>query len=345
MEAAIRLIQAAQSPPTDAHGSRNSPLPPKSGQLASLFHEAWWLKAASGGRYSEVTIEEGNATVARLPFVVSRRYGFTILKMPPFTHTLGPAVHCGNGKYQTLLKNRIKLTRRLVERLPRFDYFRQSCDPNCDNGLALADGLAFQDCGFHVATQYTFHIDCRKSQETLLGEMSLKSRQHVRMAEKANTAIPIYDPDIFVEFYLRSLRRRGLQSNIPLEWFANLYSECRTRDCGKILAAVDAKGAPVAMTFVVWDRRAMYYLLSARLPDVPDKGAVNLLIWTAMKTANELGLIFDLDGVSTAGTAQFLAGFGGEIGTRLIVSSARPLYSTFQHAGRLFGLGNTSSHT
>jgi hypothetical protein len=99
------------------------------------------------------------------------------------------------------------------------------------------------------------------------------------------------------------------------------------------------------MTFLVWDESTMYYLLSARASDMPDKGSVNLLIWTAITKAHELGLNFDLDGVSTAGTAQFLAGFGGALSTRMTVAHARPLYSTLQHFGRIFGIGNTSTYS
>jgi len=265
--------------------------------------------------------------------------------MPPFTHMLGPYVDCGEGKYQTLLKTRIKRTQQLVEKLPKFDYFFQIFDPLCDTNLALADGLAFQECGFRIGTQYSFHIDCRNNIETLFREMHLKSRQHVRLAEKVYRVISITDPQLFADFYSRSLKAKGLDSNIPLDRFPHLYSECHARGCGEVLAAVDANGAPIAMTFLVWDGRAMYYLLSARSPEIADKGSVNLLIWSAMKKANELGLIFDLDGVSTAGTAQFLAGFGGELKTRMIVTRAGPLYATLQHFGRMVGFGNTSFYS
>lgn len=310
----------------------------------SLFHEPWWLAAASGDQYSEVRVEDGAAVVGRLPFVSRRRFGFTILKMPPFTHTLGPIVASGDGKYQTRLRNRVKHTANLLKQLPKFDYFYQTFDSSCDSHLASADELAFLECGFRVQTLYTFHIDCKKSTDILLAEMHLKTRQHIRLAEKAYHVISIADPTLFTDFYKRSLTARGLKSDIPLERFSRLYSECRDRDSGEILAAVDAGGTPIAMTFVVWDQRAMYYLLSARAQGVADKGSVNLLIWSAMQNANKRGLLFDLDGVSTTGTAQFLAGFGGELKTRMIASCARPTYSTLQHFGRTFRFVNASTY-
>jgi len=314
-------------------------------QQPSLFHQDWWLAATSGNRFSMVEIEEAGAVVGRLPFVTTRPFGMTILRMPPFTHVLGPIVDCGEGKHQTLLKNRIKLTKQLIERLPKFDYFSQICDASADGGLAQADGLAFQECGFRVGTQYTFRVDCRKTLETLFAEMHLKTRQHIRLAEKSYSVIPVYEPTTFTAFYLRSLQLKNKTPNVPMERFPELYLECRKRDCGQIFAAIDERGTVMAMTFLVWDKQTMFYLLSARSPDHPDKGAVSQLIWTAMTHAHERGLVFDLDGVSTTGTAQFLTGFGGELGARMTVAKARPLYSTLQHFGRLLGHGNTSNYT
>jgi lipid II:glycine glycyltransferase (peptidoglycan interpeptide bridge formation enzyme) len=112
--------------------------------------------------------------------------------------------------------------------------------------------------------------------------------------------------------------------------FPVLFSECLARNRGEILAAVQPDGVPAAMTFLVWDDQSMYYLMSTRDTDVRDSGSVNLLIWSAMKRAHERGLLFDLDGVSTAGTARFLSGFGGTIKTRIVVTKGQPLYNLVQ---------------
>ena len=76
----------------------------------------------------------------------------------------------------------------------------------------------------------------------------------------------------------------------------------------------------------------MYYLLSTRVPDIGENGSTNLLIWSAIKRAHERGLLFDLDGVSTSGTARFLSGFGGVTRIRLIVKRASPVYGMLQYA-------------
>jgi hypothetical protein len=80
----------------------------------------------------------------------------------------------------------------------------------------------------------------------------------------------------------------------------------------------------------------MYYLLSTRAPDKDDNGSVNFLLWSAMKLASQLGLVFDLDGVYTSGTARFLSGFGGQIKTRLNIQRSVMPYRALQSLKRQY---------
>jgi len=301
----------------------------------SLFHEPWWLSAATGGHYEESVVKEGNEIVGRLPYVLKQRGPFHAVRMPPFTHMLGPAVDAGPGKSQTRLQRRISITRSLVDQLPRHSYFHQHLDPSLDGGLAIADGLAFQDCRFDVAPQYTFEIDCRRSVADLFAGLYLKTRQHIRRAEKAYTVRSVDDPNSFIEFYLKNLQVWGRKNRLEFQHFPTLFAESRAHESGVILGAFDHAGSPVAMTYLVWGHGIMYYLLSTRTFGSVDHGAISLLLWSAMKQAHEMGLVFDLDGVYSSGTVKFLSNFGGEIKTRLIVRRSRMPYGALQYLKRL----------
>jgi hypothetical protein len=312
---------------------------------ASLFHEYWWLEAVTEGRFSEVEVSQGDYLAGRLPFVMTRRRGFRILGMPHFTHLLGPAVNSSDGKPQTRIMNRLSTVGSLIDRLPRFDYFKQVIDPELDEGLALIDGLAFQTHGFQVAHQYSFQIDCRADLDTLLARMHFKVRQHIRRADEKRSVETVDDPEKFLSFYVENLRKTNRVNYMSFDRFPVLFSECRARNCGVILAAVQPDGVPVAMTFLVWDDQKMYYLMSTRDTTVRDNGSVNLLIWSAMKRAHALGLSFDLDGVSTEGTARFLSGFGGIIKTRLIVTKGERFYNAVQCVKTLLRGGRAGGST
>jgi hypothetical protein len=284
-----------------------------------------------------VTVSSGSAVVGRLPFVIRKRLGFTELRMPPFTHVLGPVVDPGPGKYQTQLSRRLSIIRGLIDQLPEFDYFKQAVDSS------IADGLAFQDRGFRVSMNYTFEIDCSDDLEQIWNAMHFKARQHIRRAEEKFSVESVADPNEFLHFYMENLERKRRTTFIEFGTFPDAFAESRARDCGEILSARWPDGKPAAMVYLVWGHGTMYYLLSTRAHDQGDNGSINLLIWSAIQRAHQRGLVFDLDGVSTSGTARFLSGFGGRLKPRMIVERAGSVYGAIQHARQQFITGHRFS--
>jgi hypothetical protein len=308
----------------------------------SIFHEPWWLSAVTNGEWEEVTVEQGGKIVGRLPYMPTQRGPFQLSRMPPFTHLLGPVINTGVGKPQTRLAHRLSIARALIDKLPSFIHFEQEFDPAADDGLAMADGLAFQDRGFAVAHHYTFEIDCRKDLEHLWNAMHFKARQHIRRAEKKYVTRSVDDPAAFIETYLRNIEARGQINTLEFEHFPALFAACRSRQCGDILAAFAEDGSAVAMVYLVWNRTTMYYLLSTRRPDPADSGSTNMLLWSAIKHAHERGLIFDLDGVYSSGAARFLSGYGGQIKSRLSVRRSGLLFGAWRDLKRRFAKKETA---
>jgi CelD/BcsL family acetyltransferase involved in cellulose biosynthesis len=294
----------------------------------SLFHESWWLAAVTQGQFEEARVLKGGRVVGRLPFVIDRKMGFTTLRMPAFTHVLGPLVDAGQGKEQTQLLRRLSIVRDLLDQLPRFDFFKQALY------RVPADGLAFQDRGFEIMPQFTFVIDCRRDPREIWEGMHSKTRQHIRRAEEKFKVVSVEDPRTFMRFYRTNTERRRRVVPTGFGSFETLFHECRLRDCGEILSATRLDGTPTAMIYIVWGHGTMYYLLSSRAGEPDDNGSVNLLIWTAIKYANERGLLLDLDGVISSGTASFLSGFGGHAKARWIAQRASFAYATLQFAKR-----------
>jgi hypothetical protein len=260
--------------------------------------------------------------------VITRKMGLTVARMPPFTHMLGPAVNPGKGKAQTQLLRRLSIVRDLLDGLPRFDFFKQAL------AATTADGLAFQDRGFEITPQYTFQIDCRRDPEEIWQDMHSKTRQHIRRAEEKFTVDTVEDPGRFVQFYRANVEKLGRTNGTNFSSFEALFHECRMRESGEIVSASWPGGAPVAMIYLVWGHGTMYYLLSTRAADAGDNGSVNLLIWTAMLRAHRRGLVLDLDGVISSGTARFLSGFGGRPVMRLVARRAGFIYGAAQYAKR-----------
>ncbi len=299
--------------------------------ISSLFHEPWWLSAATGGRFEECVLKQENDVVGRLPYVMERRGPFHVVRMPAFTHILGPAIDAGEGKHQTRLRRRISTTRSLIDQLPEHSYFDQHLDPSLDGGLAIADGLAFQDRGFEVTHQYTFEVDCRRSVADLSAALYVKTRNNIRRAEREYSVRTVDNPKLFMDFYTRNIEAAGEKNRLEFEHFSALFAESIAHESGVILGAFDHADTPVAMTYLVWGHGIMYYLLSTRTFGLVDYGVGSLMIWSAINQAHEKGLVLDLDGVYSSGTARFLSNFGGEIKTRLVIRRSRMPYGALQY--------------
>ncbi len=291
----------------------------------ALFQEKWWLDASTGGQYEQVEALSDGKVVARLPFVIMKKYTFTTIRMPSSTYMLAPWVDCGNGKPQTQLTRRLSLVRELIEKLPRFDFFRIAIPAN------IPDGLAFQTHGFKLFPQYTFCLDCRKSAEELWAGMNDKIRQNIRRAQEKFTATSVSDPEEFVGFYEANLKAHGKMGSFSLNNFSLLAQEARTRGKAEILSAKRPDGRPTAMIFVAWDDDHMYYIHSTRAQDPDDNGSVPLLLWSAIQLAQKQNQTFDFHGVTTAGAARFYANFGGTLDMRLVIQKTSLLYSSLMH--------------
>ena len=63
----------------------------------TIFHEDWWLTAATDGAYEAVETSLGDKVVGRLPYFRKKFYGMNWGALPALTHFLGPAVDEGPG--------------------------------------------------------------------------------------------------------------------------------------------------------------------------------------------------------------------------------------------------------
>lgn len=300
-----------------------------------IFHERWWLDAACNGSAREATVKLAGQVVGRLPYRYHRRYGFRFIGLPPLTHVLGPLIDAGAGKPETRLRSCLSIVRELLEQLPPADSFMHCCEASAQMVLA------FQQCGYLVKPQCNFRLDTGNGLPGLLEQMSFKTRGHIHRAEKDYTIRRVSDPYEFVRFYRRNMIRTGRTDRIALDRCAPLWEACRARDAGDIVAVCDSTGAPAAMAFLVWDHASLYYLMATRAPDASSANAANLLVWSAIRHAQERGLIFDFDGIVHGGQMRFFLGFGARLCSRLIITRTRPLYGAAHFLRRRMATSRT----
>ncbi len=283
----------------------------------TIFHLPWWLEIATGGRYGTVEAMEDGRVVGRMPYFLDRRLGSTLSRMPPLTHFLGPAIDDGDGSTNTRFLRKLTIARELIQKLPSVPYFSQKLY------RGITDILAFQIEGYESSIQFTHEIAPRSEAEIWAG-MRDKTRNMVRKAAKQFACTALDDPDTFIRMYTDNLNARQKKITINLPICRQLIAACLARGCGRLYVARQDDGTPAAAAFCAWDATSAYYLMSTRTVD-SGNSAATLLLWRAIRDAMAGGLIFDFDGVPSAGAVLFYAGFGAAIQPRYIVSDASRL--------------------
>ena len=285
----------------------------------SIFHEPWWLDIATGGNWSVARVLRGKEVVGELPYYSTRMGMWRISHLPPLTRTLGPVIKPAGRGASREQHHRLSVTAELIEQLPHFDSFFQLFDPR------LEDALAFALRGFTVSAHYTFQIapDCTVAQAW--GRLHGKTRNVIRSAERQLTVAPIATPSEFLQFYETNLRERSRTNAYGTAVMRQLVNAFVARKAGHLLGAYGPEGRLVAAIGLVWDRHAMYYLLSSRALGAHG-GSISLLIWTGIQHALERKLTFDFDGFSSPASYNFLDGFGGVLKQRLGVERVGTLY-------------------
>ncbi len=296
-------------------------VPPQSDRTAApfdplrptIFHQSWWLDAATGGDYCEAVVKQSGRAVGRFPYVRERIFaGQFLCGMPPLTHFLGPALDDGPGAACNRVLRRAQITRDLLRQVPACSGFWQKLH------RGTRDTLAYQEQGYDTSVQFTFEVAPQPA-ELLWRNMRDKTRNVIRRAGERHRTHELADIEAFAAFYVRNIASAGRRSHYDAPLIVRLCEAAIRRGQGRIIAADSASGEPAAAIFYVWDTQAAYYLLSTRRRDAGN-GAVSLLLWDAMRDIAARGLIFDFEGVVSSGGALFFTGFGGEIAPRYVVS-------------------------
>lgn len=286
--------------------------PPLNPLEPTIFHEAWWLDAATNRSHSFAEVSDKNGrVVGRLPYEIRTRWGIPYSPMPELTHFLGPAVDEGVGSLPRRTLRRWEITRELISQLPQLSSIRIKCH------RGTQEILPFQEAQFRTFVQFTHEL-APGPEATLWNGMRDKTRNVIRRSREQFEPRTVTEPDAFLDFYARSLDSRGLTNYLDRSRCRAVISESLERGRGRILAIHHKDQSIRAAIFYVWDRAVAYYLMSARLPN-SHNGDIPLLAWTAILHASQQRLVFDFDGITNKGAALLYVGFGAKARPRYVV--------------------------
>jgi len=273
-------------------------------EVNSLFQQPWWLEAVAPGAWSAVEIWRGGALQARLPYVVERRMGLTLLRQPPLTQVLGPWIRPLEGTYATQLAHQTELYMELIEQLPAHDYFSQCFHYSVENWLP------FYWQGFQQTTCYTYVIDNLTHLDQVGAAFQKNIRYDIRKTRKQLRVHSAYDIDRFLQVAERTFARQGQPLPYSRAVVHRLDDACKAQSARQIFFAEDASGRVHAVAYIVWDERSAYYLMGGGDPELRISGAASLVLWEAIQFASQVSRHFDFEGSMIGPIEHFFRAFG-----------------------------------
>ena len=283
----------------------------------TLFHEDWWLQAVSEGQIEHVKIDYNGGLIATLPFLRSRKLLLSRAHMPPLTFVLGPTLDCKSIPRLRTSKTLTVISDLVAEMPLTFHTHFRIRD-------SATQALAFGRAGFHVGVDYTVVISPMAHDELWL-KMRDKNRNAIRRAAECIWIKSDIEASSFFGFYARANEGLGRKNNYKKTIIESIIDEAIKRKRGRIYVACDSKNEPLAMIFTAWDLKYSYFLLSARSVHAPN-GAINFLLWEAIKNAHADTLSFDGCGLHLmqkgVSNLALLSGFAGKVSSTFILTKA-----------------------
>ncbi len=273
-----------------------------------LFSTSWWLDATAGEENWDVALVcSDKKIVASMPYMLKKRYGFSILTQPPLTQNLGPWLHNTEGKLAQQLGQQKQLMQTLIEQLPAFDYFSQ-------NWVWMnTNWMPFYWNGFHQTTRYTYILHDLSDVKLLWDGLLANIRTDIKKASNRYGLKIRKNPTIsdFLELNRKTFERQNLPPPYTDDFVRKLDTACVKNNARKIFIAEDEQGRPHAGVYIVWDQNNAYYLMGGGDPELRNSGATSLCIWEAIQFAATVTKRFDFEGSMIEPVEKFFRAFGG----------------------------------
>jgi lipid II:glycine glycyltransferase (peptidoglycan interpeptide bridge formation enzyme) len=272
-------------------------------QTFSIFQENWWLNAVSPKSWEVIEIEQDNKLVARLPYVVEKKFGFTKIGQPQLTQTLGPWIEQEFKTNSEKLSREHSLYKQIIRELPKFDYFHQNFHPEVSNWLP------FYWEGFNQTTRYTYEISDLTNLNALYSSLPKKQRWIIRKAEQTLNVITDADIESILDMATHTFERQGKKLPYERDLLHTIDQAVTQFGFRESILIVDDYGEIHSGGYVVGDERRSYLIVSGQNEKFRGSGAGELLHWKLICEAAKKSSVFDFEGSMLSGVERFYRQF------------------------------------
>ena len=275
-----------------------------------IFFQDWWLDAVCLSESWDValSVNKDGDIMGVFPYLIKKKGLFDVSIMPPLTPFLGPYVVPFKGvKRVEAYSYYRKVVNGLIPAVKEVDYFAQKFSPE------IKDWYPFYRNGYQQTTSYTYILDNIRNLEAAWDGMKNTVRTVIRKTEGNLSVVPLLEPSVLYRLVEETFSRQKLPVPYEEKVLHNIWDECRARDCGFMMQAQDSQGKTHAAIMIVRDESVAYNLVIGVSEEDKNSGAVQRLIWEAIKKSSESVDVFNFEGSMLPHIEPVFRHFGGEL--------------------------------
>lgn len=259
-----------------------------------LFQQQWWLDTVTESEdWSFVQSQHGDA----LPYVLDQKFGFTFIRPPLLTPYL-PNIDVQD----------VDSLEQLIRLLPANSEWIIPLSPDQNQ----VSDMIWERFGCEQKSRTTFILDLQNEKEDIWRNINKTKQRHIRKAQKTlNFYDSRFDSNHFVQFHQLAFQQK--EKSYP-------YTETLIEKI--VTNAIEHKAVYCSQAYFeetligqiacFYDAHTMYYLLGSFDPQYRQYNAMSGLMYRSIQHGSKLGLkLFDFEGSSDEGIANFFSQFGG----------------------------------
>ncbi|MBI3520544.1 MAG: GNAT family N-acetyltransferase [Bacteroidetes bacterium] len=251
-------------------------------------------------------------------FLNTKKYGFTFLKLPPYTP------HCGlffisDSKNHSSINN---FSKEIMNDVCDFFTAQKSALTVLAFPSAIIDFQPFIWNKYKVIPNYTYRINLERTLEDIRSNFDSKNRNVINKAIKEEVFVTenTLSKEELYHFFINSLNTTD--ANIYETELKNIFHKFSDETNSFSVSAYKGKEL-LGNVFCIFDKNTCYYLLGGVDKTSGVQGVNNLLVQKSIEKAQSLGCkTFDFEGSMLKGVEKFFRSFGPELVPYFTVNKA-----------------------
>lgn len=291
----------------------------KAEPFLGVFGSKKWLSVYGNALTLVGIYKDEHQLIGGFYFLKTKKYGFSFLKLPPYTP------HCGlfytsEGKNKSSLNS---FSKEIIAEVSAYVTNEKSALTVLAFPSTVIDLQPFIWNKYKVVPNYTYRINLTIPLEEIKSNFDPKNRNVINKALKEGIELSVnsLDKQSLFDFFVNSLT--VAEATIYKKELRNIFFQFA--DASNSFSQEARKdGRLLGVVFCVLDKDTCYYLLGGVNKNSGIAGINNLLVQQSIEKARELGCkTFDFEGSMLKGVERFFRSFGPELVPYYTVNKAK----------------------